>query len=112
MFDNVAKLRKEFGDLICCFRAQIVTRTASCIYVALVDAPGTTRKLRTIGVHFIREIVQRLDEAHLQIDVSNAQPPANSILHETRIHFPYPVHVDRYESDRRRSPVLRSRAVV
>lgn len=88
-------------SLVCRFRGQVVTQTATCTYAALVDTPGTARMLRTIGIqrfdHFVGEVVQRDEEAHLQIDVSSVQPPDNSILHEMRVQFPQPVHVTHYE---------------
>ena len=67
----------------------------------MVDAPGTARALRTIGVHrfehSVNEIVQNGAEAHLQIDVSQICSPPDSILHKTRVLFARPVQVSRYE---------------
>jgi hypothetical protein len=93
--------------LTAAYRGQLVTQSAPCTYAALIDAPGTARALRAIGVqrfeHSINELVQHNGEAHLQIDVSSIRSPANSILHETRLHFAQPVKVSRYEliGDRR-----------
>lgn len=85
----------------CGYAGHLVTQAASCTYTALVDAPGTTRPLRSTEVqrfeHSVHEVLQHAGEAHLQIDVSKVRPPGNAILHETRIVFPRPTRVTRYE---------------
>lgn len=93
--------------LRCGYAGHLVTQTASCIYAALVDAPGTARPLRSTEVqrfeHSVHEVLQYAGESHLQIDVSKVRPPGNAILHETQIVFPQPTRVTRYEliGDRR-----------
>lgn len=87
--------------LRCAYKGEVVTRSACCTYAAMVDAPGTARQLREIGVqrfdHSIHEVVQYDDRAHMLIDFSGLSPPPNSILHTTRVSFPKETTVDRFE---------------
>ena len=94
-------------SLRCAYKGAVVTLSASCTYAAMVDAPGTARPLRAIGVqrfdHSVHEVVQYDGRAHILVDFSGICPPSNSILHETRIAFPKQTEVDDFEviGDRR-----------
>lgn len=87
--------------LSCSFAGKLVMVGAFCMYVALVDDPGTARALRSIDVqrfdHTVSEIIQVAGEAHLQIDASTIQVPPNAMLYLMRTRFPRPTHVSRYE---------------
>ncbi|WP_084499890.1 restriction endonuclease [Luteimonas mephitis] len=88
-------------SLRCAYKGEVVTRSASCTYAAMIDAPGTARQLREIGVqrfdHSIHEVVQHDGRAHVLVDFSRLTPPPNSILHTTRVTFPKETAVDHFE---------------
>lgn len=88
-------------SLRCAYKGEVVSLSAACTYAAMVDSPEIARPLRAIGVqrfdHSIREVVQHDGKAHLLVDFSSIKVPANSILHETRVHFPTQTTVDHFE---------------
>ncbi|MGH8083919.1 MAG: restriction endonuclease [Lysobacter sp.] len=87
--------------LRCAYKGEVVAVAAACTYVVMVDSPGTDRQLRSIGVqrfdHSINEVVQYGGQAHMLVDFSSLNPPPNSILHETRVHFPTATDVTHFE---------------
>ena len=91
----------EVALLCCTFRGTLVTKTATCTYVAMVDSPERARQLREVGVqrfeHSVHEIVHHAGKAHLIIDFSGIPSPPNSILHASRINFSEVTTVEHYE---------------
>jgi hypothetical protein len=87
--------------LSCSYVGRDVSMTASCTYVALMDAPGVKRSLRSTEVqrfeHSVREILLHNGQAHMQVDVSKLSSPDNSILHELTVKFPARTTVTQYE---------------